>query len=353
MPFEPSAELAVLRVRSRLLQVLRTFFLDSGYWEVETPVLSRDVTVDAHLEPFCCEFREHPMHSPERVFLQTSPEFAMKRLLAAGADAIFQIGPVMRNEECGRLHNPEFTMVEWYRRGDSHLEQMDLTERLVKHLWAAYPAALEQRDMVSTAGESESAIPNAQQAALGSSPFRRLTYDEAFERAVGQPVLSATPAELVTLAERCGVSIPEGVSHAERDALLNLLLAVCVEPTLGQDAPEFLYEYPASQAALARTRSGPPAVAERFELYLDGVELCNGYHELTDAEELRRRCLEQNRLRRQDGRNELPVESRLLDAMDHGLPPCAGVALGWDRLIMKLMGYNSLSQVMAFPWDRT
>jgi lysyl-tRNA synthetase class 2 len=180
----------------------------------------------------------------------------------------------------------------------------------------------------------------------------RLSYDEAFEKFAGARVLSFDAAGLVDLARRLNVQAPDSLPPDDRDGWLNLLLAETVEPRLCGEGPSFLYDYPASQAALARVRRESPPVAERFELYIDGIEICNGYHELTDAAELRERTREQARRRARDGRPALPLDNRLLAAMDAGLPPCAGVALGFDRLAMLALGAGSLDEVMAFPFER-
>jgi lysyl-tRNA synthetase class 2 len=183
-------------------------------------------------------------------------------------------------------------------------------------------------------------------------PFSRLTYDGAFMAAVGQSVLGLGAAELARLAQSLKVEAPPGLSPDDVDGWLNLLLALRLEPTLAETPALFLYDYPPGQAALARIRPDARPVAERFELYLSGVEICNGYQELTDAGELRRRIAAQSALRRRDGNRPLPAESRLLDAMEAGLPECAGVALGFDRLLMAAVGAQSLAEVMPFPIDR-
>ena len=330
--FRPAADIRTLRIRARLLAAVRSLFSARGYWEVETPLLSRDVVVDAHLEPFAVD--DDPKNTPR--FLQTSPEFGMKRLLAAGADSIYQITRGFRRDEVGRLHNPEFTIVEWYRAGVTYHDQMSLVEEVVRHtLDAAVPE-----------------IPAGPDRRLPAHPFRRLSYDAAFKRAVGRPVLACATLELLELCRENSVAIPTGLQTGDRNALLNLLLSELVEPTLGEDAPEFLLDYPESQAALARIRDDDPPVAERFELYLRGIELCNGYQELTDAGELRQRISEQNAMRMQNGRRPLPAENRLLAAMDIGLPDCSGVALGFDRLVMLALGHDALEDVIAFPFDR-
>jgi lysyl-tRNA synthetase class 2 len=183
-------------------------------------------------------------------------------------------------------------------------------------------------------------------------PFERATYEGAFQQAVGMPVLSLGAHELARLAQSLGIAPPPGLAVEDVDGWLNLLLALRVEPVLATKPALFLYDYPPGQAALARIRPGAPAVAERFELYISGVEICNGYQELTDADELRRRISAQSALRRRDGNRPLPAQSRLLDAMEAGLPACAGVALGFDRLLMSAVGADSLAEVMAFPIDR-
>lgn len=323
----PTASLATLQLRARLLAAVRRFFDTRGYFEVDTPLLSHDRVVDPHLEPFS-------IHSTVPLYLQTSPEFAMKRLLVAGAQAIYQVGHVFRAGESGRLHNPEFTMIEWYRTDDTHLEQMQSVEDLVVDV---------MRDSIAGVSE-DSRVPK--------TPFRRTTYREAFERYVGCDVFQIETQQLVALAREKKIAAPESLDQSDRDGWLNLLLADLVEPRLGVERPEFLYEYPASQSAIARIRPGEPPVAERFELYIDGIELCNGYHELTDAAELRRRMEVESQRRAAEGLAPLPASSRLLAAMEAGLPPCAGTALGFDRLVMLAAGANSIAEVIPFSFDR-
>ena len=327
MTNSPTASLEVLRRRSALLAKLRSFFEQNRYWEVETPILSRDTVVDANLDPF--ELTSNRDAAGDRLFMQTSPEFAMKRLLASGADRIYQITKVFRRGEFGQRHNPEFTMAEWYAVDESYHQQMDFVESLVRSL-------------------SE----------FDEQPFERLTYDSAFAMTYGHSVLNLAADELRALALQYSIEIPDGIALGDRNGLLNLLLAERVEPQLGVTRPTFLYDYPASQSALARVpevdpkQQLPDRVAERFELYIDGIEFCNGYQELTDADELRRRIVRENTIREREGKATLPAESRLLTAMDAGLPECSGVALGIDRLAMWLFGCESISDVIAFPFDR-
>ncbi len=327
----PTASVDLLRRRGKLLGVVRDYFQSHGYWEVETPLLSRDTVIDVHLEPFTVTGDFGGVTGPATFYLQTSPEFCMKRLLAAGADRIYQLTRAFRQGERGRLHNPEFTMLEWYACGDDHFQQMTMVEGLCHALY-------------QSAGLRESP----------AVPFERLRYAQAFEAALGANVLEMTTAELERLA--CARNLRGAAefvawqgSPGARDDLLNLLLVECVEPWLSSREAVFVYDYPVSQAALARINPDDPRVAERFELYLRGVEICNGYHELLDAAELRRRNREQNHERRGRGLPELPEESRLLTAMDQGLPACSGVAVGLDRLIMLALGRDQLEDVWAFP----
>ncbi|MBL9125806.1 MAG: EF-P lysine aminoacylase GenX [Planctomycetaceae bacterium] len=318
----PTASFETLRSRAGLLRRVRAFFDARGFLEVETPCLSADVVVDRHLDPLEVTLPTD-VRRPDvgrRLYLQTSPEFHMKRLLAAGAGAIYQIARVFRAGESGPRHNPEFTLVEWYRPGDS------------------YAAG---RALLSDLGE----------ALFGLGPAEQLSYGAAFARYVGLDPHSASLAELNrAVAAAGGASL--GFAADDRDGRLDYLLVTCVEPRLGVDVPTILYDYPASQAALAQVRPGPPAIAERFELYVRGIELANGYHELLDANELRQRNAANNRLRSVDGKPELPEESRLLAAMQAGLPESVGAALGFDRLVMLATGAETIDQVLAFPIDR-
>jgi lysyl-tRNA synthetase class 2 len=267
------------------------------------------------------------------LFLQTSPEFAMKRLLVAGLGSIYQLGKVFRRAERGPRHNPEFTMAEWYGVGTDHHEQMNFTEALVREVAA-----------------------DSQAIQLTETPFRRTTYAEAFRQHLGIEVFACSTVELSRIARERRLDIPSSLSLEDRDEWLNLLLAFLVEPHLGSELPEFLYDYPASQAALARVCRGTPPesaspdydTAERFELYIRGIELCNGYHELTDPEELRSRIRKEWTYRE----GSAPVGSRLLRAMELGLPACSGVALGVDRLIMIVAGKQTIDEVIPFPVER-
>ncbi len=291
-----------LHARADLLNRLRAFFRDHGFLEVETPTLLPEAIPERHIENFV-------VFSP-KLYLQASPELAMKRLLAAGAGPIFQVCKAYRAEEFGTLHNAEFTMVEWYRPGDDCRAGMDLLDEL------AYT--------------------------LTGFSCRRATYREAFQRTLSIDPHTASIEEFRDITEN-----PPDMGD-DRDEWLNYLLATQVEPSLGADGPELLYHYPASQAALATTVEddfGVP-VAERFELYWRGVELANGYHELADAAELRRRLVRANEQIAAQGRAAVALPESLLAAMESpGLPPCAGVALGFDRLVMLCVGADSIHEV--------
>ena len=321
--FRPRASLDVLRFRARMMRRVRQFFDDRGFLEVETPLLSADTVIDLHLDPLAVTLFSDPRQPAEgrRMWLQTSPEFAMKRLLAAGLPSIYQITRAFRGGERGRLHNPEFTLVEWYGVGHDLNAGMRLLSVLA--------------DTLLERGAAE--------------PIR---YRDAFVAHASVDPHRASCAQLAAAAERSGVAVPPHQSRDDRDGWLDLLLVECVEPQLGRTRPAILYDYPPSQAALAQVRSGDPPVAERFELYVDGIELANGYHELLDAGELRRRNRKINQLRAAEGKYRLPEESRLLAAMESGLPPCAGVALGFDRLVMVACGVSDISRVVAFPIER-
>ncbi|NQU25618.1 MAG: EF-P lysine aminoacylase GenX [Candidatus Nealsonbacteria bacterium] len=313
--FRPTANWQNLRLRADLLRRTREFFDSLAFLEVETPILSADTVVDRHLDPFCVDV------AGRQLWLQTSPEFAMKRLLAAGAEAIYQITRAFRLGEQGPLHNPEFTMVEWYRTGDYPDEGMALTGRLCDAL-------------------------------LRRGPAERVSYAEAFERHVGLNPHTAETGALVASVRKHGIAAPGSLAADDRDGWLELLLVERVRPHLGTERPTILCDYPAGQSALAQIRDGDPPVAERFELFVDGIELANGYHELLDADELSRRNQHVNAQRRRDGKPPLPGESRLLAAMRAGLPGSVGVAMGFDRVVMLAAGAKSLAEVTAFPWDR-
>ncbi len=323
---------------------VRTFFAERDVLEVETPLLAAATVTDPHLCSLVTRYGAAAAGGAgRRLYLQTSPEFAMKRLLAAGSGAVYQLGRAFRDGEAGRRHNPEFTLLEWYRPGFDHHRLMDEVEEL----------------LAATLGGAQ-----------GGRPAERLTYAEVFARHVGVDPFRDPPERLRDAARAAsGAAAGPGAERLpdlgeDRDAWLDLLMATAIEPRLGWDgAPgdgrpraTFVHDYPAAQAALARIRppAAPdePALAERFELFVAGVELANGFHELADPDEQRRRFERDLAVRRAWGLPEVEMDERLLAALEAGLPPCAGVALGFDRLVMLATGAESIAEVLAFPLDR-
>jgi len=317
LDWSPDAELAALRARARLYADIRAYFGAHGVMEVDTPVLSAHATVDRHIDSFSTTAGR---------WLQTSPEFAMKRLLAAGSGPIWQIAHVFRVEELGRHHNPEFTLLEWYRPGWDHRQLMDEVEALLRAAGLAAQTA-----------------------------FGRLSYREAFLKHAQVDPFSASVEELRQGLFRRGLAVPEDFSAQDahyRDFWLDLWMSLVVGPRLGVEVPVFVYDFPASQAALARIRPGTPAVAERFEVFWRGIELANGFHELLDAGEQQARFEADQEWRRQRGLAVPPCDLNLIAALEAGLPPCAGVAIGLDRLLMMMLGLPDVAKTMAFAWRK-
>ncbi len=318
--WRPSAPLDHLQQRARILARIRAFFAERGVMEVETPVLSPAAITDPHLESFRTHYTGPCYAGGAALYLHTSPEFAMKRLLAAGSGSIYQLCKVFRQGEAGCRHNPEFSMLEWYRPGFDHHGLMDEVALLVAPLLG-----------------------------LEDQQVEKLSYREAFRRYAAIDPLAASVDALRDCAVRLGIEGLDG--EYEADVWLDLILTHAVEPQLGRDALCFIHDYPASQAALAQLNPDNPQVAERFELYYQGVELANGFHELADATEQRRRFSDENEARKKQGLELVPMDEHLLAALEHGFPPCAGVALGVDRLVMLALGTQCLAEVMAFTID--
>lgn len=325
--FAPSATFEALRRRAAIVARLRAFFAERGVLEVETPALAAAAVTDLHLHSLSCrvDFRGEARD----FYLQTSPEFAMKRLLAAGSGPIFQLCKSFRDGESGRLHNPEFTMLEWYRPGFDHHRLMDEMDQLLAAILAT-------------------------EASAGSPFATRVPYGDAFAAVYGADPHAAGAAELAGLAAARGIEVVGYGPESSADDWLQLLFTHGVEPGLGRGRPTFVYDYPASQAALARVGLDERGrrVARRFEVYAEGLELANGFHELTDAAEQRRRFESDREERARRGLPLPPLDERLLAALEHGLPDCAGVALGVDRLVMLALGKTSLDEVIAFPAER-
>lgn len=322
--WRPNASLAAIQARAELYAGIRDFFREFGVLEVETPILSRAAVTDPALASLSTRVAIAGFGPSRPLYLQTSPEFAMKRLLAAGIGPIYQICKVFRDEERGRRHHPEFSLLEWYRPGWDY-------GRLMEEVGALVRMALDRPAM----------------------PIERLSYRDLFRDGLGLDPWHAGIAQLREAAERAGLQGLDGL-ELDRDGWLDLLLTQCLEPRLGQGRLTFLCDYPPSQAALSRVRaSGEVPVAERFELYIDGIELANGFGELIDAREQRARFLADLEIRRAQGRPEPPIDASLLDALDHGIPECAGVALGLDRLLMIATGAEHIDVVLAFAVERS
>jgi len=315
--WRPTASLIALQRRARMLAQVREFFASRSVLEVETPILSAGAVSDPQIESLAT--RVAGMTGPS--YLSTSPEYAMKRLLAAGSGDIYQVCKVFRDAERGRWHNPEFTMIEWYRLGFDDAALMTEVEGLAALLLAP------DRPL---------------------RPAERLTYAEALRRHVGVDAHRDDESAFERAARDHGI-----VCRAEldRDAKLDLLMGLVVGPKLGLDRPCFICDYPASQASLARLKPGQPAVAARFEFYIDGIELANGFHELANAAEQRARFDGDLAVRGARGQVQPPLDERLLAALKSGIPDCAGVALGFDRLVAVALGTACLSEAMSFAID--
>jgi lysyl-tRNA synthetase class 2 len=324
--WQPTASLKNLQLRAEIFQKIRAFFAERKVLEVETPLLSHATVTDLHLQSFITHYHAesqleeseprapasaHPSNGERSLaaqksrslYLQTSPEYAMKRLLASGSGAIYQICKAFRNDgEFGRFHNPEFTMLEWYRPGFDHHELMNEVDELLK-------------------------------AVLNTQPAERVTYSELFARYVGIDPHTAS-------------------FDGDRNHHLQLIMNEKIEPHLGRNQPTFVYDFPATQAALAKIRPGNPPVAERFEVYIEGIELANGFHELTDAHEQQQRFHADLLQRQKINYPPVPIDEHLLAALQHGLPHCAGIALGIDRLVMIAAKAKAVEEVISFPLER-
>ena len=320
--WKPSAEITTLKRRAQYLADVRLFFAERDVWEVETPILSQAAPTAPYLDSFTTDYRPIGTQAKQTYYLQTSPEFSMKRLLAADSGSIYQIARVFRNGEQGRLHSPEFTMLEWYRPELTLPQLMDEVNVLLRQVF-------------------------------NIEPVIRLSYRSVFEFFLKINVFNCTDEVIKHCALERISSLPIDL-ELDRDGWLELLMSYIIEPRLAAMAmPLFIYDFPASQAQLAKLKkdSSGNQVADRFELYIDGVELANGYNELLDADELRQRFEADNQLRKQQNKAEIPLDEHLLAAMQNGLPECSGVALGLDRLIMLALNQTKLSEVNSFSFE--
>lgn len=313
--WRPTSTLETLRARADIISRIRGFFAERGVLEVETPLLSHATVTDPYVIGIPAMYRAG--NQEQIVFLQTSPELAMKRLLAAGSGSIFQMGKAFRQGDVGQNHNPEFTMLEWYRVGFDHHDLMNEMDELL-------------------------------QGVLKTAPAERLTIAEVFEKYVGINPHVASVEELAACAKQ-KINLHDEIF--DQNTWLDLLFTHCIEPFIGQERPVFLYDFPVSQAALAKIRPENPPVASRFEVYFKGIELANGFHELLEVHEQRKRFENDLAYRAQHHMPAVSIDENFLAALAHGMPDCAGVALGVDRLVMLALQRDSIADVLSFVFE--
>lgn len=317
LTWQPAAPLNNQELRAELYSEVRQFFAKRGVLEVETPLLSQHTVTDIHLRSFQTTYYNE--NEKRHYYLQTSPEYAMKRLLAAGSGPIYQICKAFRNGEIGSQHNPEFTLLEWYRPGFNYHDLMDEIDALL-------------------------------QATIQSKKTVRKTYEQLFLDNLSISPFQLSLPELHELGKK--FSLQNVSSYNDRDILLQFLFAHVIEPTLGFSQPLFVHDFPASQAALAKIDPQDPNVALRFEVYIEGLECANGFEELVDTREQRRRFEQDNFKRKTIGLPKIAIDQRFLAALETGLPSCSGVALGLDRLLMIKAKTKRIDDVIGFPADR-
>lgn len=314
--WQPAASFEMLLARARLLEKLRKFMNKHGILEVETPILVDAAVSDPHIESFETALQYPGGRHIRKHFLHTSPEYAMKRLLASGSGPIYQICRVFRDNEIGKYHNPEFTMLEWYRPEYDHHQLMDELDELLQ--------------------------------VLNFKPAQKKTYAEVFKEKTDLDPHTTALVELQKTATDYGYT----AQGDERSVLLDFIFSHCVCDHLGHECPHMIYDFPVVQSALARIRHSDPPVAERFELFIHGLEIANGFHELCDAGEQKKRFVQDNLQREKSGKPEVFIDEKFIEALKYGLPPCAGVAVGVDRLLMAMHHCTDIREVIAFPVDR-
>ncbi|MDP8033230.1 elongation factor P--(R)-beta-lysine ligase [Pasteurella atlantica] len=310
----PTASIENLLQRAKIIKNIRQFFTERGLLEVETPILSEFGVTDINLVTFETNFNAPFSNEVQQLHLITSPEYHMKRLLVAGSGPIFQIGKVFRNEEAGKKHNPEFTMLEWYRPHFDMYRLINEVDDLLQHI-------------------------------LDCEPAESFNYQFIFQQYVGLDPLSASKKQLIEKAREHGLQCSDDES---RNILLQFLFSELVEPKIGQDRPVAIFHFPATQAALAQISSEDHRVAERFEFYFKGIEIANGFHELQNAEEQIRRFMQDNIEREKLGLPPQKLDTRFLTSLKQGMPDCSGVALGVDRLLMLAMDKENINEVISF-----
>ena len=318
--WRPTCAVEHLRFRAQMLAEIRAFFLERQVLEVETPLLCRTTGTDPQLDFFATRLDSPPIHSS--LFLQTSPEFAMKRLLAAGSGSIYQICKAFRNGESGRVHNPEFTILEWYRVAFNLQQLMSEVLELLQRLLAMSGKRL---------------------------GVRQATYQQLFRESTGLDALCFDNRAYRDFCTNNGFNEAQSLCGNDHVIWLDFIFSHCVQPKMAPDCILLLYDYPAIQSSLARHKTHDPKVAERFEVFINGVELGNGFYELSDAKEQEARFDKEIALRSALGLKEVEKDRRLLAALQSGLPDCSGVAIGLDRLLMLCSGCLSIAEVLAFP----
>jgi len=318
--WHPTCTLELLQLRAKLLAEIRAFFAGKGVLEVETPLLCTAIGTDPQLDFFTCQPQMPTL--PEQLYLQTSPEFAMKRLLAAGSGSIYQICKAFRKGESGRHHNPEFSLLEWYRVG------------------------FQLPELMAEAAELVTTLCQGRQTLQASQWF---SYADIFQQTTGLDALNFSHSHYCHYASHNGLPEAIGLCGDNHALWLDMLFSHKVQPLLGRSALCLVYGYPACQSSLARLNADNPLITDRFELFINGVELGNGYYELANASEQDRRFSHELKLRQHAGLPAATKDTRLLAALESGLPDCSGLAIGIDRLLMVLSGHTHISQVLAFP----
>jgi len=326
LDWQPSASISILKERAKLLSDIRTFFEKRGVLEVETPLLCSTASLDPHINPISVLYKKlefsTTLPKEENYYLQTSPEFAMKRLLAAGSGPIYQLCKAFRNDEVGRFHNPEFTILEWYQPGFTHHDLMQEVDELL-------------------------------QVVLGTLPAEKISYEAIFQKVLHFNPHTVSLDHLKQVAILKNVILSEDITKTLTvDDWLDILMTHCIEPQLGLERPMMLYDYPITKAALAKIRTGNPSVAERFEVYVQGIELANGFHELLNSEEQKDRFLKNLETRKALGYPVIPIDQYLIAALESGMPSSSGVALGVDRLLMLKFQSSHINEVVSFTIDR-
>jgi len=310
--------------RAKILQKIRQFFADRNVIEVETPALSQGTVTDVYLDAISCKYdflADSPAGHSTELFLQTSPEFHMKRLLASGYGCIYSIAKAFRHEESGNYHNPEFTMLEWYRIGFDQFYLMSEVAELLEVV-------------------------------LGGNKALFSSYQDIFLKSVSVDPLTANFDELVEVLTQHGKADDWLIDMNDADLLLQFIFTEIIEPTIGIAEPQFIYDFPIAQASLAKRSVDDPRVAQRFECYFKGIELVNGFNELTDADEQVARFEQDNTKRKEQGLVTKPIDKNFIAALNHGLPQCSGVALGIDRLVMLALDIKVISEVQSFSIER-